>query len=112
MRRAVTAAFLCSVAAPAVGDDARRNPFAHTVDDTPELAAPAGQLDEEELQVTAILVAGEKSLVNVNGSLIGVGEQQFGYRLLRVGEESATFVRDGETVIVSLFDRQEERQRD
>ncbi len=44
----------------------------------------------------ATLVAGTKSLANVNGTLVGVGEDYNGYTLLKVGEGEAIFVRADE----------------
>ena len=95
-------------------DTARRNPFAHTLDASANDDAPAApdRLEEAELVVSAILVAGRQSLVNINGSVIAVGEESFGYRLVAVSEESATFEHNDTTVTVSLFDQQSRRQRD
>ena len=107
-------AMLVFVSAAASADTARRNPFAHTLDATPNADAPVApeRLDEQELVVSAILVAGRESLVNINGSVIGVGEESFGYRLVAVSEETATFAHDDETVTISLFETRERRQRD
>lgn len=108
---AALAVFAC---AAVFADTERRNPFAHTLDATTNAnpSATPDDLDEEELVVSAILVAGGKSLVNINGSVIGVGEESFGYRLVEVSEESATFAHNDTTVTVSLFDQQRRRQRD
>ena len=110
----ISAALLLFAWAAVSADTERRNPFAHTLESAADggTAATPDQLDEEELVVSAILVAGGQSLVNINGSVIGVGEESFGYRLVAVSEESATFVHDEETVTVSLFDQQSRRRRD
>lgn len=105
MKGVAKAALLCFVTLPVSADEARRNPFAHAVDDTPDSDPGSEHLHEEELSVTAILVAGRKSLVNVNGNLIGLGEQKHGYWLLRVAEDSATFLHDGKMITVPLFDQ-------
>jgi hypothetical protein len=43
-------------------------------------------------ELRAIMVAGPNSIVNVEGTLVSLGEQMQGYRLAEVHEESAVFV--------------------
>ena len=98
--------------ATVAADTERRNPFAHTLEPAADIDAGEEHLHEEELVVSAILVAGGKSLVNINGAVVAVGEESFGYRLVSVSEESATFVHHGETVTLSLFDESSRGQRE
>ncbi len=48
----------------------------------------------------ATLVSGADSLANVDGSLIGIGEVYRGYRLIHVGEGTATFGKEGVQITV------------
>ena len=103
MRVATVTALLCCSLAHA--NDERRNPFAHTLqDDIGSSPALEGSVDEVELKLSAILVAGAASLVTLNGSVIGLGEEAHGYTLVSVTEESAALLRNGERIELSLFD--------
>jgi hypothetical protein len=53
-------------------------------------------------ELRAIMVAGSKSIVNVDGALVRIGEQFNGYRLVEVHEETAVFVNDTKRVTLSL----------
>lgn len=90
----------------AVADDERRNPFRQPAFLTePALAAPLpGSPGDAVLLLTAIVVAGDDSLVNVSGTVVGVGEEVLGYVLQSVDEETAVFSRGDETLAVSLFE--------
>ncbi len=48
----------------------------------------------------ATLVSGNDSLANVDGNLIGIGEVYRGYRLIRVGEGTATFGKEDVQITV------------
>jgi len=56
----------------------------------------------------AVLAAGPNSVVNLGGVILQVGESANGYRLLSVEEYVATFSRDGEKVVLSLFEPAED----
>ncbi len=91
----------------AVADELTRNPFNHPAFDVP---GPTGgsrtdPAAREPLVVSAILVAGDASLVSVGGTIIGIGEQAAGYVLESVAEEFAVFRRDDETVTISLYEQ-------
>ena len=53
-------------------------------------------------ELRAIMVAGPKSIVNVEGALVRIGEQINGYRLVEVHEETAVFVNNKKRVTLSL----------
>jgi hypothetical protein len=53
-------------------------------------------------ELRAVMVAGAKSIVNVDGALVRIGEQFKGYRLIEVHEETAVFVNDKKRVTLSL----------
>lgn len=98
---AITAAGSC------IGDELRRNPFEHPNFDAeiPQAGSRPGIVSDEDLRVSAILIAGERSLVNINGTILGLGEEQNGYVLQAVEEEEAVFSREGRTITISLFEQ-------
>lgn len=48
-------------------------------------------------ELTMTLRAGKKSMVNVGGQIIRLGEKVDGYRLIQVHERSAVFIHQGKT---------------
>lgn len=90
-------------------DDGRRNPFAHTPKPVTDsgLDAAATNRPATRMQVRAILLAGEQSLVSIDGTLLGIGESYRGFLLQSVQENAAVFVRDGDTLTVPLFEPRE-----
>ena len=52
-------------------------------------------------ELRAIMMAGPKSIVNVEGTLVRIGEEIDGYRLVEVHEETAVFVNNGKRVTLS-----------
>ena len=101
------ALLMLPAASISLGDELRRNPFDHPKLDAPasEITARSGVVADETLRVSAILVAGDRSLVSLNGAILGIGEESFGYVLRKVDEEIAIFTRDGETITISLFEQ-------
>ncbi|MCP4407752.1 MAG: hypothetical protein GY807_08325 [Gammaproteobacteria bacterium] len=83
-------------------DDApqlKHNPFKQ-----PDLRAVADNSRDDDslsdqvgsqLELRATLTLGNKSLANVGGKIIGIGEQVDGYRLLAVDEGVAVFAKNG-----------------
>ena len=103
MRVATVTALLCCSLAHA--NDERRNPFAHSLEENVAAGPTAEEnVDAVELRLSAILVAGAASLVTLNGSVIGLGEEAHGYTLVSVTEESAALLRNGELIQLALFD--------
>lgn len=84
----------------------RFNPFAR-----PELSRAADE-DEDEAEgraapewapiLTATLVSGSDSMVNLGGSILRVGEESHGYRLVKVRHWEAEFERGGKTVVLTV----------
>lgn len=93
----------------ALGDDNRRNPFAHAPQPLPATtgSASATEPGATEMRVRAILMAGDDSLVSIDGELLAIGESHRGFVLTKVQEDAAIFVRDGETLTVGLFEQRE-----
>ncbi len=93
--------------ARAAEPELQRNPF-----DRPEeillisssVSANRTSTIESATLLRAVLAAGPKSVVNLGGIILQIGESANGYRLLSVEEDGATFSRDGEKVVLSLFE--------
>jgi hypothetical protein len=84
-----------------------RNPFARPA--KAELVANAVGVNDiltmgGNTELRAVLVAGPKSIVDFGGVILQIGESSNGYRLLKVGEGTATFNRKGEKIVFSLYE--------
>ena len=84
-----------------------RNPFARPA--ITELIANAVSVNDvltrgANTELRAVLVAGPKSIVNFGGVILQIGDSTNGYRLLEVGEGTATFNRKGEKIVFSLYE--------
>ncbi len=91
-----------------------RNPFERPA--VAELVASAVNVNDVltargNTQLRAVLVAGPKSIVNLGGVILKIGESTNGYRLIKVGEGTATFNRKGEKVIFSLYEPEQVNER-
>ena len=53
-------------------------------------------------ELAAVMVAGPKSAVNIDGTIIRLGEEINGHRLVEVHEQSAVFVKHRKRVTLSL----------
>lgn len=79
------------------------NPFSRpssevTVANRARIAGIDGAIPPLDLKAT--LVGGENALANVGGTVLRVGEETQGYRLVEVYEDRAVFVRQGKALIV------------
>ena len=100
------AAFAASAQSP--GPTLRHNPFAgrpaaaSVEDDAAVPAAPDPAAASWSAELRATLVAGERSMANLGGTLLGIGEEAHGYRLLEVRDWDALFMKDGERVVLEI----------
>jgi len=100
------ATMLVASYARATEPELQRNPFDRPAADLLiNNATPAnrGSTTESGPVLRAVLAAGSKSVVNFGGVILQIGESANGYRLLSVEEGGATFSRDGERVLLSLY---------
>ena len=97
--------------AQAQADGLKHDPFVRPVlAPRPALAAPVpGNAVNAPVpepawkpELRAIMAAGPKSIVSVEGVLVRIGEQINGYRLVEVHEETAVFVNNKKRVTLSL----------
>ncbi len=80
-----------------------RDPFAHPkaavlshVDTTIAIA------EEWKPELRAVMFDKERSLVDVGGKILALGETVAGYRLIHIEERSATLSKDGHSTILKL----------
>lgn len=88
---------VCAMAASA-DPGLRHDPFVRpNIEPTPPAAAAPGATAASEWkpQLRAVMVAGSSSMVNVDGTIVRVGGQIDGFRLTRVAEHKAVFVKNG-----------------
>ena len=65
--------------------------------------APSGRPSEPwQAQLRATLVAGPKSLANLGGTILAIGQEAHGYKLVQVWEREAAFLKDGAEVLLKL----------
>ena len=54
------------------------------------------------LKLQAVMVAGPKSIANVNGTMVRIGDEIYGYRLVEVHERGAVFEKNKTRFAVSI----------
>ena len=54
------------------------------------------------LKLHAVMVAGPKSIANVDGTMVRIGDQIYGYRLVEVHERGAVFEKNKARFVVSI----------
>jgi hypothetical protein len=104
----------CALVAPLVlatapaAEPLRHDLFARPVLSGPAPSAPTGgapaavRQAPPPQQLLALIVAGKDSMANVGGSIIKVGEQTAGLRLMTVREGAAVFLRKDQVVVLTL----------
>ncbi len=82
----------------------RFDPFAQPGAQTAGPGSPgrAGSQRAWSPELRATLVSGERSLVNLGGTILELGEEAHGYRLLEVREGEAVFERAGSEAVLQL----------
>lgn len=101
---------LLLAATAASADLLSRDPFRPPAD---LLVAPAAGSNAPlppgtQPKIRGILVAGDQSLVNLGGKLLGIGESADGFRLLQVGEAHAVFQRGDDVITLNLYPDKED----
>jgi hypothetical protein len=109
----VAAALACCVAGPgwAQADALQHDPFARPAIKAPPPAPPRDAAGAAKTPVPepawnpeldAVIVAGPKSAVSIDGTIVGIGEEINGHRLVEVTEQAAVFVKNRKRVTLSL----------
>ena len=71
----------------------------------PSEAEPAEETLQWSPQLMATVVAGSRSMANVSGRLIRLGQKLEGFTLVEVDKRSATFEKDGEQHVLKIKER-------
>lgn len=95
-------AWVALVALPvtATGAPLKHDPFARPFQGG--AASSAGASISADPKLIAVIVAGKKSLVNLNGAIIGIGEEKDGYRLIAVRDHQATFEKNNKRIVLDM----------
>lgn len=80
------------------------NPFARPLEKEVVRSDTSVAAVTERPTLRGLIVAGDGSIANLNGTLLAIGESFAGYELERVDAGSATFGRNGESVTLYLED--------
>ena len=90
------------------GEKLQHDPFARPALAGLQHAPKAGRNGEpagastRRLKLQAVMVAGPKSLANVNGTMVRIGDEVYGYRLVEVHERGAVFEKNKARFAVSI----------
>ena len=92
----------------------QRNPFERPAIE--ELTASAATVNDgltegRDPGLRAVLVAGSKSVVDLGGVILQIGESTNGYQLLSVEEGKAIFSRNDERIVISLYEQESSEER-
>lgn len=114
MTRRTGSVILCMVAigsTAALAVDVQRDPFRVPAPYGTQTAGTDGftATADRPIDLRGILLAGERSLVNVAGRILAIGEEFEGYRLVEVREAEAVFVRGGVRRTVAVHPQENEQ---
>ena len=88
---------------PALAQKRLRDPFAHGRAATAGVPTTIGaSADEWKPELRAIMFDHTRSLVNLGGKVLALGEAAGGYRLIGASERAATFLKDGQQITLKL----------
>ncbi len=113
IRQWATIAFCIGVVAPVFAvEPPQKNPFAKPafmilVEEAPANASRA-DLPAEALSLKATLIAKDRSYANIAGTILAIGEEHDGYRLVSVSEGAVVLERNGERIELMLFQESED----
>lgn len=86
--------------APPLRHDPFRTPPPDAIVETTRSDSARDEPFEPILRST--IARGHRSLVNLGGEILAVGEESHGYRLLEVSPYAATFKKDGERIVIEI----------
>ncbi|MGB7815383.1 MAG: hypothetical protein WBL28_03425 [Methylotenera sp.] len=100
-------------------DALKHDPFARplltaTLPANPESADTNAEAEAPwEPTLTAVMVAGKHSLVNIDGVIIKLGEEKDGYRLIQVKDHEAVFKKGNKRIVLDMemSDLQKNKER-
>lgn len=62
----------------------------------------SSNISESNLEIRAVLLGGKNSLVNVNGTILAVGQDINGYELKSVDENHVVFIKRGNEIVLDV----------
>jgi len=86
----------------------RHDPFARPLltAAAPKSSASQGNVSVDSApwspNLIAVMVAGSHSLVNLEGTIVAIGQEMDGYRLVQVRDREATFTRGKQRVVLKM----------
>jgi hypothetical protein len=78
-----------------------RTPFTPPAHIT-QLKAPGVRKTAVDLELRATMISKQWTMANVNGTMLVPGETINDYRLLRVRENEAVFIKEGKQIVVAI----------
>lgn len=115
--RHLVVAFACLISAAAFAEGDRPPSLRYDPFRQPEVTANAdgprsgrGEADDFQPVLRSTIIRGKRSLVNLGGEILAVGESTHGYRLVSVRPFEATFVKDGARVKLEVTADEEARR--
>ncbi len=89
----------------------RHNPFARAFDlsNSRGISAVANAISAD-MVLKAVLYDDVNPLVNIDGHIVGIGEQYGAYELREVTRDAAVFYKDGRAILVQLPGQEQENQ--
>ncbi|OIN05590.1 hypothetical protein [Oceanisphaera psychrotolerans] len=82
-----------------------RDPFVRPQTELPARTTPTPVVSEPDFKLRALLVAGDNSLANIDGTILALGDEFDGYRLISVTQEETLFEKGANRYRIPLKER-------
>ena len=82
-----------------------RDPFQRPAASRPVVAQP---IPEKPPRLRALVLNGARSLANIDGEVLAIGEQHAGYTVLRIDARGALIARAGRETLLTMQDKDTE----
>ncbi len=82
-----------------------RDPFVRPLIELPASSTPTPVVAAPDFTLRALLVAGDKSLANIDGTILALGDEFDGYRLISITQEETLFEKGSNRYRISLKER-------
>lgn len=108
--RLTLAWLLCALSGmAAAADRPLRDPFARPVPPPPPITADAAAAAEiaeaPPLRLRAVILNGAHSLANIDGDIVGAGDQARGYTVLRIDANGVLVTRAGKRQLLTINEK-------
>ncbi len=86
-----------------------RNPFKSPLPKAGAASRPAENGPAQPgMILKGIMIIDDHALVDLGGHILAIGEEAGGYTLMSVTEEQAVFLREGQRVVMSIYEDEKE----